>query len=164
MGCLRGLLAAGFLLRDPLPGRRLRFSRPALGRLSGCFGLFCLHLSGGLAFGFLAGLRLRLLGRRLLRSGQTLGVRACRLLASGFLLGSGLPGGGLLCSGLTFKFLPGCFLPCSFRPFGIASGSLLPLHFLSLRFLPFRFLSLRCLSRGFLFRGCLSCKRLSCSF
>ena len=159
MGCLRGLLAAGFLLCGRLPGRRLRFSRPAFGRLSGCFGLFCLPLSGGLAFGFLAGLRLRLLGRRLLRSGQTLGVRACRLLAGGFLLGSGLPGGGLLCSGLTFKFLPGCFLPCSFRPFGIASGSLLPL-----RFLPFRFLSLRCLSRGFLFRGCLSCKRLSCSF
>ncbi len=164
MGCLRGLLAAGFLLCGRLPGRRLRFSRPAFGRLSGCFGLFCLPLSGGLAFGFLAGLRLGLLGRRLLRSGQTLGVRACRLLAGGFLLGSGLPGGGLLCSGLTFKFLPGCFLPCSFRPFGIASGSLLPLHFLSLRFLPFRFLSLRCLSRGFLFRGCLSCKRLSCSF
>jgi hypothetical protein len=160
LGCLRGLLAAGFLLRGRLPGRRLRFSRPALGRLSGCFGLFCLPLSGGPAFGFLAGLRLRLLGRRrLLRSGQTLGVRACRLLASGFLLGSGLPGGGLLCSGLTFKFLPGCFLPCSFRPFGIPSGS----H-LSLRFLPFRFLSLRCLSRGFLFRSFLSCKRLSCSF
>lgn len=149
MGCLRGLLATGFLLCGRLPGRRLRFSRLAFDRLPGCFGLFCLPLSGGLAFGFLAGLRLHLLGRRLLRSGQTLGVRACRLLASGFLLGSGLPGGGLLCSGLTFKFLPGCFLPCSFRPFGIPSGSLL---------------SLRCLFRGFLFRSCLPCKRLSCSF